>query len=295
MDLVKKENWDLVNRACKRDRPKTQYDKKNKLKLIFTFLYDQIGIKRIMEYSAQEIYALYEWIDEKPISKKAKSRYRYHFKSIMDYILKINVDQPNFFEKNAYWNYILSRNYYEFKETGERRKITYISPEEMQQFLQHLMKTEINNYILFSILAYSGCRIGGLIELYIKNINFEKRTFITYEKPTKNSPGKNEYYLPGFFCDHLQTYLLRNQMGNDDKLTLLTTKAIRERLKQYKEWWPHLFRHSLRVNWQKKGMDRAIAEILLNHAPSTVDSIYLQSLNNDPKYLREQYNKFFPY
>lgn len=290
---VEGQNTELIDSACHQDRPKTRYDRKNKLKLILEFLYSKRGIKYLPDYDPKDILALFEWIDAKEISLKAKSRYRYHLKTIITYALKQGINDPGIVQKIAFWNFILSKDYFQFKETGEKRKILYISPEEMRSFLQHLRETHIENYILFSILAYSGCRIGGLMDVRFTDINHQSATFITHEKPTRHSSGKNTYYLPTWFIDHIQTYQERIQ---EETLFHVTTKAIRRRLKGYKpQWWCHLFRHSLRANWAKLGMDQQIAELLLNHAPSTVDAIYLQGLNTNPQFLREQYDKFFPY
>lgn len=271
----------------------------------------------------------------KMIRKKSKTRYRYHLKSVFMYAIKqsfqkkrkpapidssiledLNLDkipednredEPkndllesigdqklDYMNQIGFWKYIFSDDFYKFKETGTKREILYLTPEDIKIFIQEL-KHKPEDYIFFGTILFSGCRIGGLCALLIKNINWEKGTFQTQEKPTAASSGFNTYYLPKFFMDDLYHFIQSNNLSSNDYLVDVTDKAIRHRLKKYREdWWPHLLRHTLRTCWAQKGMKPIIAKYLLNHEPETVDETYQQSLNN-PGELRKEYDRCFPY
>jgi len=147
---------------------------------------------------------------------------------------------------------------------------------------------------MFSILIYSGVRIGGLVKLNEKNIDYEKGLFVAQEKKTKNSSGFNTSFLPRKFMPELTSFI-KMKDRYEERVIQISTKQVRKRLKKYREkWYPHLFRHTIRYLWHKKGMPKPEGTALLNHMPKDVDEVYLRMLRNR-KYLRKQYDKYFPY
>lgn len=76
------------------------------------------------------------------------------------------------------------------EETKQRSlKDVRLSIAELKQLLQGLKLRNYRDYIAVYILADTGCRIGGLINLKIENIRLEERYFITKEK----NSGNNRY------------------------------------------------------------------------------------------------------
>jgi integrase len=304
---IKELNQTEIDKALRLYRSKrTQYDRGNFMRSILEYFYDEFGVKFLLNYEIDEIE---EWLHEIDIRKcrkgrtemqlslDAKRKYRTCLLHIILHILKTNLRDRNAYELIGLWTYLLSDSFYKFSASSHQlRQILAIEPQEIKILLVNLMNTNIRDYMIFGILAYSGCRIGGLIHLQVKNIHFDIGTFESQEKPTMKADGWNTYFLPHYFAEQLKTYILREQLRADDYVFNITDKGIRQDIVQkYKpEWWPHLLRHTIRIQWEKKGMRAIIAKFLLNHEPSSVDEGYLRGFRNY-KALRENYDRYFPY
>ncbi|MHA1340795.1 MAG: tyrosine-type recombinase/integrase [Promethearchaeota archaeon] len=291
---IKSQNSLLIEKSIQRYAKATQINKRRIMRRTFNFLYEKFGVKYILNYSIEEFEQLFLWIENMQISKVTKQRFRNALKNLVNYALK-----PRFLEgdlkENIKWNYLLSNDFFEFTEMGKKREIIVIEKESIIEFLNQLRKKNYDDYIRFSIIIYSGCRISGLTNLKVSNIDFKLGVFYVYEKKTKNSSGLNRYFLPLDFIKELKNYIISKNLFKMDNICSITPKQVRCRLKKYrKDWWPHLFRHTLRTQWFLKGMPDIDAELLLNHQIKYSNQIYLKQLNN-LNHLRKVYDFYFPY
>lgn len=290
---IEKTNLELAQRSVQNYAKRTQIERLRVLNDIFRFLYSEFGKKHILDYSFEEINALKSWIQSKTVGIDRKKKYILYLKIMVDCALQKLAAEGNY-QIVAYWQYVLSNNIH-FSENGTKREVIMVSPEEIKDFLRKLKEIDVENYILFSILAYSGCRIAGLINLTFNNIHFDRGVFFTQEKATKTSSGMNKYFLPLAFCKELQNYCIRNQISGVDHICPVSDKQIRVRLRKIKpNWFPHLFRHTFRTQLHLRGCPNTEAEFLLNHAVSNVQQVYLQQLK-DENHLRSIYDRYFPY
>ncbi len=291
---IEEDNDRLVDRALRNYRERTRECRRRDMKLILNYFYEKFGKKHLLSYSFSEIEEFKDWIQNKKVGLERKKRLLLTLKkTIMEGLKEAGANGD--FQLIAFWKYTLEEK--NFTESGKKKEIKYIEPEEIKEFLNTLKRTDLENYFLFGILIYSGCRLSGLINLQYNNINFDQGYFITQEKPTKVSSGLNTYFLPMFFVKELKLFCMQNNITNADKLCTVSDKQIRTRLRKTLKkpnWHPHLFRHSFRTQLHLKGCPEVEAEFLLNHAVRGILQVYLQQLKN-MKHLREIYDKFFPY
>ncbi|GEK32104.1 site-specific integrase [Kurthia zopfii] len=136
-----------------------------------------------------------------PINKITKQVYRQYMNSLVTkYMLntregihivaKMIFDhavEMEYIKKNPTINYKLPKNL-EYEENEE--KLVFLEKEELKLFLQ-LAKDEglTNDYEFFSLLAYSGMRIGEAVSLQWKDLDFKSSSLSitkTYYNPSNN-------------------------------------------------------------------------------------------------------------
>lgn len=103
------------------------------------------------------------------------------------------------------------------EESTAKREENFLSPEELQLFIQTAKETEnITNYSFLLLIAYTGIRRGEACGLQWQNIDFKNNT-ITIER-TRDSKGT-------------RTPKTRNSMR-----TIKVDKSVMAQLEKYKTW-----------------------------------------------------------
>lgn len=151
------------------------------------------------------------------------SKYMYNTREGIHIVAKMIFDyaiEMDYINKNPTDNYKLPKNL-EYEENEE--KLVFLEKEELKVFLQ-IAKDEglPNDYEFFSLLAYSGMRIGEVISLQWKDLDFQNSSLSitkTYYNPSNN---KREF--------ELQTPKTRSSMRR-----ILIDSTIMELLKELKE------------------------------------------------------------
>lgn len=151
------------------------------------------------------------------------SKYMYNTREGIHIVAKMIFDyaiEMDYINKNPTDNYKLPKNL-EYEENEE--KLVFLEKEELKVFLQ-IAKDEglPNDYEFFSLLAYSGMRIGEVISLQWKDLDFQNSSLSitkTYYNPSNN---KREF--------ELQTPKTRSSMRK-----ILIDSTIMELLKELKE------------------------------------------------------------
>lgn len=151
------------------------------------------------------------------------SKYMYNTREGIHIVAKMIFDyaiEMDYINKNPTDNYKLPKNL-EYEENEE--KLVFLEKEELKVFLQ-IAKDEglPNDYEFFSLLAYSGMRIGEVISLQWKDLDFQNSSLSitkTYYNPSNN---KREF--------ELQTPKTRSSVRK-----ILIDSTIMELLKELKE------------------------------------------------------------
>lgn len=134
--------------------------------------------------------------------------------------------------------------------------------------------TELRDLVLIDILASTGMRIGELVLLSRKDINFEERECVVFGKGSK----ERMVYFDARTKIHLQEYL--NSRTDDDPALFVSLKAPYERMKiggiearlrgigkslGIEKVHPHKFRRTLATMAIDKGMPIEQLQQLLGH------------------------------
>jgi putative integrase len=134
--------------------------------------------------------------------------------------------------------------------------------------------TELRDLVLIDILASTGMRIGELVLLNRKDINFEERECVVFGKGSK----ERMVYFDARTKIHLQEYL--NSRTDDDPALFVSLKAPYERMKiggiearlrgigkslGIEKVHPHKFRRTLATMAIDKGMPIEQLQQLLGH------------------------------
>lgn len=151
------------------------------------------------------------------------SKYMYNTREGIHIVAKMIFDyaiEMDYINKNPTDNYKLPKNL-EYEESEE--KLIFLEKEELKVF-QQIAKDEglPNDYEFFSLLAYSGMRIGEVISLLWKDLDFQNSSLSitkTYYNPSNN---KREF--------ELQTPKTRSSVRK-----ILIDSNIMELLKELKE------------------------------------------------------------
>jgi len=198
------------------------------------------------------------------------------------------------------YNYdvIFDPNYITFTDTGTHYDDIPLTKTDIVNCLAFFRARNERDYLLFSILAYTGMRAGGVCNIRIDNVNFDTRSIKTQEKRTSHSTGMNTYAIPKTFMNTLKAFILQQTQifPTEPRLFPITPKAVRIQIKRWrKDAHPHLFRDALNTIWMDMGLDQAIRSMLLNQVPTGVNAQnYLKKYRSWPARL-ELYDRFFPF
>jgi len=177
------------------------------------------------------------------------------------------------------------------------KNLIFATKEEIKQILDYFKNHNYKYYLMFRILAETGCRKGGLIYAKYTEIDIKKRIMETFEKT-----GYKAYYFSKNLAVHIEMYV-NERKKLDTKITNLFVvknkgiykpyspraldliiKNCLDKLNIKREITCHTFRRSInsfRFDMNCPDEDR---KILLNH--KTTSNVNLNS------YVNLEYNKF---
>ncbi len=142
--------------------------------------------------------------------------------------------------------------------------------------------TKMRDKLILTLLYSTGLRVSELVNLIVKDIDFEERTIlirgkgdkdrvVLFDKNTKNLILK---YLN--LREHENKYLFVNKKGAP-----ITPRYIQLMIKKYgekagikKKITPHILRHSYATHLLKNGVDIRVIQQLLGHASLSTTQIY---------------------
>lgn len=198
-----------------------------------------------------------------------------------------------------------------FKNTGKKMDKIFLSEEELigfSTFYRDRTKgiSEVNerNHFAIKIFILTGMRIFGLMNIKIKNINFEQYTITTNEKLTDHHGKHNRYHFPEPFAKELRYYIMKNNFSGDDHLFQVTDKTIRMAVKLFGtetnnsrllNVHPHSFRHNFSTYFSKNEIPKQYLERLQNDKISAMIDEFYNLVLQDVDKMTIIYHYFFPY
>lgn len=209
----------------------------------------------------------------------------------------------------SFYNYLLGQKLIEnniFKSIRnpkiEKKLPNYLSYNEMEDLLESIdidTKNGLRDRLLIEVLYATGCRVGELIEIKIKDINKDNKTIRIMGK------GKKEriVYYGDYVVLYLEKYLKENERNNDDYLFLndakeklivqeveAIVKNIVEKISLKTHVTPHTLRHTFATHLLNNGADIKTVQQLLGHSNLSTTGIYTH-VSSDR--LKEIYFKTF--
>jgi integrase len=270
---------------------------RNRLNVSLKVLYGLAGVKFILNYTPEELRIFRKEIDKRDIQKEVKTKYASVLKGliedIIDHIEEEGKEPPNSYRYERIFSQQKHKN--KFHHGGSKQEIIKLTPENMNQFFHRIKSLNFNYYVILHLLLTS-CRYKGLRNFKVKNINWKFNFISTEGKVTAASSGKNRYFFNEEFASELRTYILRNNLSNEDYLISMSYQTFRKKIHHF---WKGLtsrrFRHFMITQWQRNKMDVVDRCILSNHKPPTDTKIDARYVDNkeDFEYLSKIYNQYF--
>lgn len=157
----------------------------------------------------------------------------------------------------------------------------------------------LRDKVILAVLADTGCRIGGLMDMEIENLRLAQRRIRVTEKGRK----PRTLFFTHFTAGILGEYIGGRKQGpiwlSERTGEPLTEHGVRMMLKSLKERTgiigrvnPHAFRHGFAREYIKRGGDISTLAKLLGHADMSITAKYYAVFDEDE--LQEFHDKFTP-
>ena len=161
----------------------------------------------------------------------------------------------------------------------------------------------LRNALILELLYSSGVRVSELVNIKLKNIDFNNNRILIFGKGSKE-----RYVLYGSVCSKLleeylyksrsvltkdSEYLLVNKFGNkitDRAIRMIIEDVIKQSCLKLKVS-PHTFRHTFATHLLNEGADLKIVQELLGHENIATTGVYTHVSN---EHLKEVYYKAHP-
>lgn len=141
---------------------------------------------------------------------------------------------------------------------------------------------KLRDKLILTLLYSSGLRVSELVNLIVKDIDFEERTILIRGKGDKDRVVLFDKNAKPLILEYLNLrnasskYLFTNRRGNP-----LTTRYVQIMIKKYgekagitKKVTPHVLRHSYATHLLKNGVDIRVIQQLLGHSSLSTTQIY---------------------
>lgn len=180
----------------------------------------------------------------------------------------------------------------------DKRIPNFLFQDDLENFINVEIKDEkdVRSSLIFELIYASGIRVSELVNIKIKDINFEKK-----EIKIKGKGNKERIVLYGNKCkDKLDNYLKIFKPNNylffnkqNDKLSTRTIEYIFKKNKNDKKLkiTPHTLRHTFATDLLNGGADLRVVQDLLGHASLSSTEVYTHITNER---LRSVYLKVHP-
>ncbi len=166
-----------------------------------------------------------------------------------------------------------------------------LTPEEVRKMINSL--DNVKHKLILKLLYGCGLRVGEIIHLGKRDINFEERLI-----HVKLAKGRKDRFvkIPESLINELRNYCELSEVGflfGSNRGGKLTIESIQKIVKNSakkagitKRVYPHLLRHSFATHLLDQGTDLRIIQKLLGHSDVKTTQIYVQVSNQSIKNVR---------
>lgn len=175
----------------------------------------------------------------------------------------------------------------------------YLNSFEIKRIKNYLINSldvnsqlSIRNTQILLVFIDTGIRLSELMAL--KKSDFDGNIGGIFLKKTKNHKER-VVFLSSFTNDLLKNYPLKGSYLFGRKLTYSIIRRLFDRVKRdlnLKKFSSHVLRHSLATNLLKNGAGLEDVAELLGHSSYNITKVYLHL---DDEYMREKYDRTYPY
>ena len=231
-------------------------------------------------------------LNEKKISKRSISRHLSTMRTYYEYLKKEKIINNNIFQG--------------IKNPKIDKKIpTFINHEDLNHIIHSFTQSNIGkrDHLIVELLYATGLRVGELVNIKLKNIDFGAQSIKVVGKGNKERYVFYNTTTSELLKDYLKIraktqktsneYLLLNDKGN--KITeakvrqIIKNTLIKTGIKN--KITPHTFRHTFATDLLNAGADLVNVKELLGHASLNTTSIDTHITNDR---IKEVYNKAHP-
>ena len=167
----------------------------------------------------------------------------------------------------------------------------YLNEREIGAILKKAKETNIRDYLILAILAYTGMRVSELCNLNVEDIDTVRR--VIHIRGGKGSKDRI-VIIPHHLSDELEQYIRKNNMlsgplfpgrGVNKRITSRTVQRITKKYAEMcnitKNVTPHVFRHSFATNMLRRGADIRYIQRLLGHSSLSTTEVYTHLSESD--------------
>ena len=214
-----------------------------------------------------------KYLDEKKLKNSTIARRISCLRSFYNYLLLQGLVKTNIFRN--------IRN-----PKIERKLPNYLNYEEVEELLEHIDTNSpegIRNRLLVELFYATGCRVSEMINIKLKDIDFNNRTIRIFGKGSK----ERIVYYGDYAASYLDEYLNTNyNEGNEylfvnNKKEKLTIQEVEQIIKHIVDHisikthvTPHTLRHTFATHLLNNGADIKTVQELLGHASLNTTGIY---------------------
>jgi len=286
----------------------------NRLVTITLYFKKELG-KGLLEADSMDILNYFKKLDQKPIKKVTKIKYRGLLSSYYSYVSKFKAKMEG---DDSFKNPVPPSEIWDFSGKKESLSIESIELEEnvltmevvdkIFEYLYYVVESK-RIFIAMSLILYSGARVSEVCHIELKNLDIKNRWFITRVKSKKSDKKDGIYFFPVFFTPELRGYitLLKEEYSNPKYLfqegdSFLHPATLRKHMRRAKKALglkvncnPHAFRDFINTMRIEMRITKEIRKILLNQKSKDVNISHYAKKFKNRKYLRDLYDKCNPF
>lgn len=244
--------------------------KKNKRHIIEKHIIPYFGKKKMSEITPAEIIQWQKEIQEKGYKPTYERTIQKELNALFNHA------------KTIYNHTNTACNKVKKMGKSEAEKFEFWTKQDYDEFIQHIEK-ESENYIMFEILFWTGCREGELLALTPKDFDFHNGILHitkTYNRingediigPPKTESSVRTIIMPEFLCNEVKEYIdSKFGLPEDERIFKIVPRTLQSRMAKLikktgaKEIRIHDLRHSHVAYLIHQGVEPLVIKERLGH------------------------------
>jgi len=261
---------------------------------VLRIFYQHVG-KSILELTFDDVDNYIAFIDDRDVTLSTKkshySNAKSYYYAVYDRLRRQGVAITDVFPRR---NPKFTPNVKDAASVLEDKKDGILTDEQMHNLLVQAKTRKPAHYIALLLLRDTGARVMEILTIRMENINIKERYFIT---GLENSARKSNKPLL-FFIPKRTALKLGEYMMGIKGIWLFPSSQSRSGHAEYDQLRSqygkmHVWRKSLITRRLDMGCPAHVSEMLVNHAPSSVE--FKHYYKKDVSEKRDLYDRYYPY